>query len=131
MSIEVGKYEILGFPPYFFFSLFGGTVSICCYLILLLISKVEVSKKNLFLCIFAIVGVLIGARVFGCLTNIAIALYNNKKMRNEKYSWWINRIKHIGKYCKNIRIDHFRGFEAFYSIKYGAETAHAPAREEV
>lgn len=80
MSIEVGKYEVFGMPPYFFFSLFGGTVSICCYLILLLISKVEVSKKNLFLCIFAIVGVLIGARVFGVLTNIAIALYNNKKI---------------------------------------------------
>lgn len=50
-------------------------------------------------------------------------LYNYKKMKEDNYLWWVNRIKHIGKYCKNIRIDHFRGFEAFYAIKYGEETA--------
>jgi 4-alpha-glucanotransferase len=44
-------------------------------------------------------------------------------MKNDNYSWWVNRIKHINKYCDVIRIDHFRGFEAFYSIKFGAETA--------
>lgn len=50
-------------------------------------------------------------------------LYNYKKMKEDNYSWWVNRVKYIGKYCKNIRIDHFRGFEAFYAIKYGEETA--------
>ena len=50
-------------------------------------------------------------------------LYNYKKMKDDNYSWWVNRVKYIGKYCKNIRIDHFRGFEAFYAIKYGEETA--------
>lgn len=50
-------------------------------------------------------------------------LYNYKKMKEDNYTWWVNRIKHISKYCKNIRIDHFRGFEAFYAIKYGEETA--------
>lgn len=50
-------------------------------------------------------------------------LYNYQKMKEDNYSWWVKRIKHIGKYCKTIRIDHFRGFEAFYSIKYGAANA--------
>ena len=50
-------------------------------------------------------------------------LYNYEIMKNDNYSWWVNRIKHINKYCDVIRIDHFRGFEAFYSIKFGAETA--------
>ena len=50
-------------------------------------------------------------------------LYDYKKMKEDNYSWWINRIKHIRKYCEIIRIDHFRGFESFYAIKYGADTA--------
>ena len=50
-------------------------------------------------------------------------LYDYQKMKENNYKWWIQRIKHIGKYCQTIRIDHFRGFEAFYSIKNGAENA--------
>ena len=50
-------------------------------------------------------------------------LYNYKKMKEDNYSWWVNRVKHLSKYCKNIRIDHFRGFEAFYAVKCGEETA--------
>ena len=50
-------------------------------------------------------------------------LYDYQKMKQDNYTWWIQRIKHIGKYCKTIRIDHFRGFESFYTIKNGAETA--------
>ncbi|RDU21765.1 4-alpha-glucanotransferase [Anaerosacchariphilus polymeriproducens] len=39
------------------------------------------------------------------------------------YHWWINRIQyHLALYDK-IRIDHFRGFDAYYSIPYGDETA--------
>jgi len=44
-------------------------------------------------------------------------------MKKDNYSWWVNRIKHISKYCSTIRIDHFRGFEAYYAIKYGERTA--------
>lgn len=50
-------------------------------------------------------------------------LYNYEKMKETNYCWWLKRIKHIGKYCKLIRIDHFRGFESFYAIKYGETTA--------
>lgn len=50
-------------------------------------------------------------------------LYNYPKMKETNYKWWVERIKHIGKYCKIVRIDHFRGFESFYAIKNGAETA--------
>lgn len=50
-------------------------------------------------------------------------LYDYKKMEETNYEWWIKRIKHLSKYCKNIRIDHFRGFESFYAIKYGEENA--------
>ena len=50
-------------------------------------------------------------------------LYNYPKMKETGCKWWVERIKHIGKYCKIIRIDHFRGFESFYAIKNGAENA--------
>lgn len=50
-------------------------------------------------------------------------LYDYKKMQEEDYHWWVERIKSISKYCDVVRIDHFRGFEAFYAIKYGEETA--------
>lgn len=50
-------------------------------------------------------------------------LYNYEEMKKTNYDWWIKRIKHISKYCKTIRIDHFRGFESFYAIKYGETTA--------
>lgn len=80
MTIEVEKFELFGFPPYFFFSILGFAISISCYMILLLISNTEITKKNLLLCFLGAVGVLLGARLFGCFTNIAIALYNKKRI---------------------------------------------------
>ncbi|MBD5442044.1 MAG: hypothetical protein HDR34_01345 [Treponema sp.] len=80
MMIEVGKFTLFEFPPYFFFAVLGFAVSISCYMILLLISDTKVSKKNLLLCLFAAIGVLLGARLFGCLTNIAIALHTKKRI---------------------------------------------------
>jgi 4-alpha-glucanotransferase len=50
-------------------------------------------------------------------------LYDYSKMEKDNYKWWVERIKHISKYCQIIRIDHFRGFESFYAIKNGAENA--------
>lgn len=80
MTIEVGKFTLFEFPPYFFFAVLGFAVSTSCYMILLLVSDTKVSKKNLLLCLFAATGVLLGARLFGCLTNIAIALYNKERI---------------------------------------------------
>lgn len=80
MTIEVGTFTLFDFPPYFFFAVLGFAVSVSCYMILLLISNTKVSKKNLLLCLFAAIGVLLGARLFGCLTNIAIALYTKKEI---------------------------------------------------
>lgn len=43
-------------------------------------------------------------------------LYDYKKMAQNGYEWWINRIKYALVLYDVIRIDHFRGFEAYYSI---------------
>ncbi|MEE4219364.1 MAG: 4-alpha-glucanotransferase [Xanthomonadales bacterium] len=39
------------------------------------------------------------------------------------YQWWIERMQHIGRQCDLVRIDHFRGFESFWSVPFGETTA--------
>jgi 4-alpha-glucanotransferase len=39
------------------------------------------------------------------------------------YRWWIERMKHATSMNDLVRIDHFRGFESFWSVPFGAETA--------
>ncbi len=43
-------------------------------------------------------------------------LYDWKKMRTDGYSWWVKRLKYALKFYDVVRIDHFRGFESYYSI---------------
>lgn len=43
------------------------------------------------------------------------------------YHWWIERIRSSFKLFDVIRIDHFRGFEAYWEIPYGSANA-APGR---
>ncbi|MBR4721054.1 MAG: 4-alpha-glucanotransferase [Clostridia bacterium] len=50
-------------------------------------------------------------------------LYDWKTIKKTGYLWWINRIKETRKLYDVVRLDHFRGFEAYYSIPYDAETA--------
>ncbi len=39
------------------------------------------------------------------------------------YAWWIQRIAHCFKLYDVVRIDHFRGFDSYWAIPYGDETA--------
>lgn len=50
-------------------------------------------------------------------------LYNWDLMKKEKYSWWVNRVKHSLKLFDVLRIDHFRGFAGYYSIPFGSQNA--------
>lgn len=50
-------------------------------------------------------------------------IYNWPAMKRDKFKWWIHRIKGILKLVDVIRIDHFRGFEAYWEITAGEETA--------
>ncbi len=50
-------------------------------------------------------------------------LYNWRLHRENDYSWWISRISHSLKLYDVLRIDHFRGFDKYYSIKYGSRDA--------
>ncbi|HHB79645.1 MAG TPA: 4-alpha-glucanotransferase [Saprospiraceae bacterium] len=50
-------------------------------------------------------------------------IYNWKRMEKQGFKWWINRIKASFTLFDVVRIDHFRGFEAYWSIPGDAETA--------
>lgn len=50
-------------------------------------------------------------------------LYNWKRHEESGYGWWIDRIKAATELYDIVRIDHFRGFEGYYSIPYGNKTA--------
>lgn len=50
-------------------------------------------------------------------------LYRWDYIEKKKFRWWIERIQAASKIYDTIRIDHFRGFESYYCIPYGAKTA--------
>ena len=50
-------------------------------------------------------------------------LYNWKYMENDRFSWWKQRLKVALNTYDVIRIDHFRGFESYYTIPYGSKNA--------
>lgn len=50
-------------------------------------------------------------------------LFNWELMKEQNYSWWVDRIAYQTKIYNILRIDHFRGFDAYYSIPYGEKTA--------
>lgn len=41
----------------------------------------------------------------------------------ENYAWWVSRVRTQLTNLDILRIDHFRGFEAYWSVPYGEETA--------
>jgi 4-alpha-glucanotransferase len=50
-------------------------------------------------------------------------LYNWEKLKETDYKWWIERIRTNLSLYDIIRIDHFRGFEAYWAVPFGDETA--------
>ncbi len=50
-------------------------------------------------------------------------LYDWEYHKKTGYKWWIARIKHCYELYDMVRIDHFRGFDAYYAIPYGDPTA--------
>ena len=50
-------------------------------------------------------------------------LYRWEKMAANGYVWWTHRMRAAGKLYDTVRLDHFRGFEAYWAVPYGDETA--------
>lgn len=50
-------------------------------------------------------------------------LYRWEAMRRGGYAWWVARIKMALRQCDLLRLDHFRGFEAYWEVPADNETA--------
>lgn len=50
-------------------------------------------------------------------------LYDWAYHKKTGYEWWVLRMKHCMEIYDMVRIDHFRGFDEYYSIPYGDTTA--------
>lgn len=50
-------------------------------------------------------------------------LYKWPSHKKENYAWWLSRIRHCSELYDMVRIDHFRGFDSYYAIPFGEETA--------
>ena len=50
-------------------------------------------------------------------------LYRWEAHRATGYQWWITRLWYCFELYDVVRIDHFRGFDEYFSIPYGSETA--------
>lgn len=58
-------------------------------------------------------------------------LYRWAQLKNEDFHWWQRRFEHQLACCDMIRIDHFRGFQACWSIPANEKTAINGHWEEV
>ena len=50
-------------------------------------------------------------------------LYRWNYHKDTGYDWWMRRMAHCFRLYDVVRIDHFRGFDEYYSIPYGDPTA--------
>ncbi|MBK1986660.1 4-alpha-glucanotransferase [Sphaerospermopsis aphanizomenoides BCCUSP55] len=50
-------------------------------------------------------------------------VYKWEELQKQDFKWWVQRFEAMLDYVDIIRIDHFRGFEAFWAVPQGEETA--------
>ena len=50
-------------------------------------------------------------------------IYNWEKMEADGFKWWLKRIRGLMTQVDFMRIDHFRGFAAYWAVPAGEETA--------
>jgi 4-alpha-glucanotransferase len=50
-------------------------------------------------------------------------VYNWEQLEQDNFRWWVRRFQSTLDYVDIVRIDHFRGFEAYWVVKQGESTA--------
>jgi 4-alpha-glucanotransferase len=50
-------------------------------------------------------------------------VYNWDRLKETSYAWWISRLEHNLKYFDVVRLDHFRGFVAYWEVPASETTA--------
>ena len=50
-------------------------------------------------------------------------LYDWQALKAAGYAWWVDRLRNVLRQVDVVRIDHFRGFEAYWAVPAGSPTA--------
>jgi len=50
-------------------------------------------------------------------------VYDWEELRRQGYSWWVRRMRHAMSLFDAVRLDHFRGFAAYWEVPAGERTA--------
>jgi len=50
-------------------------------------------------------------------------VYRWEEIERQGFSWWLSRVEHLLRICDCLRVDHFRGLQAYWEIPAGAATA--------
>ncbi len=50
-------------------------------------------------------------------------IYNWQRLQQDGFNWWIQRLKALLDYVDLIRVDHFRGLQAYWTVPAGETTA--------
>ena len=50
-------------------------------------------------------------------------VYNWEELQQQDFKWWMQRFQSMLDYVDIIRIDHFRGFQAYWAVKQGETSA--------
>lgn len=50
-------------------------------------------------------------------------LYKWDELEKDNFSWWIARFQQMFRNCDAIRVDHFRGFDAYWEVEASQKTA--------
>lgn len=57
-------------------------------------------------------------------------LYDYQAMAADNYQWWTDRFRRMMDLVDEVRVDHFRGFAAYWAVPAGSETAKSGAWKE-
>ena len=82
MTVVLKGNYIWGIPPYTFWMGIGVAISMLFFFYLLYENGIKIDKQ-LMIYIGGIVGVIVGARLFGCIKNLFLALYNHERVTIE------------------------------------------------
>lgn len=79
MNFNSIGYTVFGIPAYFFFAILGFVIATCAFMVLIFYKEYDISS-NIKIWFLSIVGLMLTARLFGCLTGIYRAIGMHEKI---------------------------------------------------
>lgn len=82
MTFNTIDFQILGLPSYLFVALSGGVITICLYIVLMFSKEYDISQSMKIL-FFSLIGMAVGAKLFGFITGVYRDIGLGKKITKD------------------------------------------------